>query len=73
MNEETHQVNSGVQLRNEFQASLLAIFYFGQGLGGCPLSELGGERAQAYVVARLLHVKAFHGFRFQLCHKGRKT
>lgn len=65
--EEAHQVNSGVQLRNELHAALLAISYLDHGSAVRSLAELGGERAQADVVVRLLVVKAFHSFCLQLC------
>lgn len=70
--EEAHQVNSGVQLRNELHAALLAISYLDHGSAVRSLAELGGERAQADVVARLLVVKAFHSFCLQLCYKAGK-
>lgn len=72
MNLETHQVNSGAELRDEFPAPLLAVLDFGQGLGVRTLSELGGEGAQADVVAGLLLVEASHSLCLQLCHKGGK-
>lgn len=70
--EEAHQVNSGVQLRNELHAALLAISYLDHGSAVRSLAELGGERAQADVVVRLLVVKAFHSFCLQLCYKAGK-
>ena len=68
----THQVDRGVELRNEFHAAVLAILYPGHGFGVGSLSELGGEGTEADVVARLLLAKAFHGFRLQLCNKTEK-
>lgn len=73
MYKQTHQVNSGVQLKNEFLGSLLAILDSGDGPGVRPLPELGGEGTQADIVARLLLVKASHSSCLQLCHEGGET
>lgn len=66
----SHQVNSGVELRDEPRAALLALLYPGHGPGVRSLSQLGGQAAQADVVA-LFIIEAFHGFSLQLCHKAR--
>lgn len=68
----SHQVNSGVELRDEPHAVLLALLYPAHGPGVCSLPQLGGQAAQADVVA-LFIIEAFHGFSLQLCHKTREN
>lgn len=64
-----YQINSRVQLRNEFPASLFSILDFGQGPVVGSLPELGREGAQPDIVAPLLVVKATHIFGLNLCHE----
>lgn len=71
--QKTHQVNSGVQFSDEFPASLLGLLDFSQGLAVGPLSQPGGEGAQADIVVRLPLLKASHGFCLQLCHEEEET
>lgn len=43
MNMETHQVDRGVQLGDEFSAALLGVLDSGHRPGVRPLPQLGGE------------------------------
>lgn len=43
MNIETHQVDRGVQLGDEFSAALLGVLDSGHRSGVRPLPQLGGE------------------------------
>lgn len=72
MKNKTHHINSGVELKNEFQAALLAILDSGHSPAVRPLSQLLGEGTQSDIVAQLLLIKVLHSFCLQLCHKGEK-
>lgn len=61
-----------MQLGDELPAPLLGLLDLGHGAGVGSLPQLGGQGAQADVVAGLpLVVEALHGFGLQLCHMER--
>lgn len=66
---DTHQVNSVVELSNEFFASLLGLLEFGDSFAVGPPPQPDREWTQADVVAGRALVEALHCLLLQLCHE----
>lgn len=61
----THQVDSGMELRNGLLAFLLSFFNPAEGLLVGPWAELGGQGSQSDIITWLLNrIKSFHFFGF---------
>lgn len=61
----THQVDSGMELRNGLLAFLLSFFNPAEGLLVGPWAQLGGQWSQSNIVTWLLNrIESFHFFGF---------